>query len=314
MKLTKKLSLLAVAGITTVTLAGCGSQTIATFKGGSVTVQDFYDQEKRSQTAQTAVQQLLLTRVFEKQYGNLVTAKEVDSMYKSQQEGQYGNDTKAFEEALTTAGYTPATFKAYLKGNLSIQKGIESKITKTDLETAIKDAWVSFHPEVTAQIITATTQEEADSLHAAATADGADFATVAKDDSAATAQGQEVKFSSTTSESEIPTAVKEAAWKLKNGEISAVIKASSTDPQTYQTVDQFFIIKMVKQQAKGTDITKYKKELTEIAKTAKTQDAEFVKGVIADTLKKANVKITDKTFSDVLAQFAISSETSSAAK
>ena len=45
----------------------------------------------------------------------------------------------------------------------------------------------------------------------------------------------------------------------------------------------------------------------------KTSDASFQNKVIAAALEKANVKIKDKAFADILAQYATSSSSSSSA-
>lgn len=68
-----------------------------------------------------------------------------------------------------------------------------------------------------------------------------------------------MKFDSTTTT--VPAEVKEAAFKLKDGQVSDVI--TSTNASTYTT--EYYVVKMVKNQNKGNDMDKYKKELKEIA-------------------------------------------------
>lgn len=62
-----------------------------------------------------------------------------------------------------------------------------------------------------------------------------------------------MKFDSTTTT--VPAEVKEAAFKLKDGQVSDVI--TSTNASTYTT--EYYVVKMVKNQNKGNDMDKYKK-------------------------------------------------------
>ena len=140
--------------------------------------------------------------------------------------------------------------------------------------------------------------------------DGADFAKIAKEKSIATSnKGKDVKFDSTSSD--VPTEVKSAAFALKDGEISAE-PIAVTDASTYQT--SYYVVKMVKNQAKGNDMDKYKKTLKKIATDNKLNDSTFVTKTIGEELKKANVKIKDKTFADVLSTYIDATKTSSSSK
>ena len=120
---------------------------------------------------------------------------------------------------------------------------------------------------------------------------------------------KDVKFDSTSSD--VPTEVKSAAFALKDGEISAE-PIAVTDASTYQT--SYYVVKMVKTQAKGNDMDKYKKTLKKIATDNKLNDSTFVTKTIGEELKKANVKIKDKTFADVLSTYIDATKTSSSSK
>lgn len=67
-----------------------------------------------------------------------------------------------------------------------------------------------------------------------------------------------MKFDSTTTT--VPAEVKEAAFKLKDGQVSDVI--TSTNASTYTT--EYYVVKMVKNQTKATTWINTK-ELKEIA-------------------------------------------------
>ena len=87
--------------------------------------------------------------------------------------------------------------------------------------------------------------------------------------------------------------VKEAAFKLKDGEISDVI--TTTNPTSYAT--EYYVVKMVKNQNKGNDMDKYKDQLKDIATETKLSDNAFTTKVIGEELKDANVKIKDDALS-----------------
>lgn len=91
-----------------------------------------------------------------------------------------------------------------------------------------------------------------------------------------------------------------AASGLKEGDISEVV--SVLDPATYQ--NKFYIVKVTKKAEKASDWKKYKKRLKEIVLAEKTQNIDFQNKVIAKALDKANVKIKDQAFANILAQYA----------
>ena len=285
-------------------LSGCtnaGEKTAVSYKGGTISEQEVMDSLKKMQGADSTVQQLIVYQVFEDKYGDDVSAKEVDSQY-DQTKKQLGD---SFDSQLKTAGYTEETFKDSIKQSLAFQEGLKKHIKLTDEE--LKTAWKTFHPEVEAQIIQVTSENDAKDVKKAADK-GDDFSKLAKDKSTDTTtkeDGGKVKFDSTTTT--VPTEVKEAAFKLKDGQVSDVI--TSTNTSTYAT--EYYVVKMVKNQNKGNDMDKYKKELKEIATDTKLSDSTFRNKVIGEVLKDANVKIKDKDFENVLSTFTSDSSTAS---
>ena len=93
--------------------------------------------------------------------------------------------------------------------------------------------------------------------------------------------------------------MKEAAFKLKDGQVSDVISATNTT--SYST--DYYVVKMVKNQNKGDDMNKYKKQLESIARDTKESDQDLQKEIIAKVLKEENVKVTDDAFKNVLTPF-----------
>ncbi|HFQ4016680.1 TPA: peptidylprolyl isomerase [Enterococcus faecium] len=285
-------------------LSGCtnaGEKTAVSYKGGTISEQEVMDSLKKMQGADSAVQQLIVYQVFEDKYGDDVSTKEIDSQY-DQTKKQLGD---SFDSQLKSAGYTEQTFKDSIKQSLAFQEGLKKHIKLTDED--LKTAWESFHPEVEAQIIQVASEDDAKDVKKAADK-GDDFSKLAKDKSTDTTtkeDGGKVKFDSTTTT--VPAEVKEAAFKLKDGQVSDVI--TSTNASTYTT--EYYVVKMVKNQNKGNDMDKYKKELKEIATDTKLSDSTFQNKVIGEVLKDANVKIKDKDFENVLSIFTSDSSTAS---
>ena len=285
-------------------LSGCtnaGEKTAVSYKGGTISEQEVMDSLKKMQGADSAVQQLIVYQVFENKYGDDVSTKEIDSQY-DQTKKQLGD---SFDSQLKSAGYTEQTFKDSIKQSLAFQEGLKKHIKLTDED--LKTAWESFHPEVEAQIIQVASGDDAKDVKKAADK-GDDFSKLAKDKSTDTTtkeDGGKVKFDSTTTT--VPAEVKEAAFKLKDGQVSDVI--TSTNASTYTT--EYYVVKMVKNQNKGNDMDKYKKELKEIATDTKLSDSTFQNKVIGEVLKDANVKIKDKDFENVLSTFTSDSSTAS---
>lgn len=285
-------------------MSGCtnaGEKTAVSYKGGTISEQEVMDSLKKMQGADSAVQQLIVYQVFEDKYGDDVSTKEIDSQY-DQTKKQLGD---SFDSQLKSAGYTEQTFKDSIKQSLAFQEGLKKHIKLTDED--LKTAWESFHPEVEAQIIQVASEDDAKDVKKAADK-GDDFSKLAKDKSTDTTtkeDGGKVKFDSTTTT--VPAEVKEAAFKLKDGQVSDVI--TSTNASTYTT--EYYVVKMVKNQNKGNDMDKYKKELKEIATDTKLSDSTFQNKVIGEVLKDANVKIKDKDFENVLSTFTSDSSTAS---
>lgn len=301
----KKLILAAVSAMTVLGLAACsgGSQDIATMKGSTITVEDFYNQIKGESSSQTTVTNMIIYKVFEAKYGDKVSTKDIDAEFDRVKASAESQGYK-FDEYLTQAGYTTKSYKALIKQSLAFKKGLESHADVTDDD--IKTAWESFHPEVEAQIITVATEDEAKDIKAQLDKDG-DFTKIAKEKSTDTAtkeDGGKVKFDSTSTT--VPAAVQEAVFKLKDGEVSAPV--ATTDSTGYQTV--YYLVKMTKTSAKGNDLEPYKDQLKEIAQNTMVNDQTFVTKVVGEELTEANVKIKDDAFKDVLAGY-IQTENSS---
>ncbi|MCT0026366.1 peptidylprolyl isomerase PrsA [Lactococcus lactis] len=292
------------AGAALVTLSGCSSsdsasKDIITMKGDTIRVSDLYKEAKQfpSQPTNTLLQNLTFDKIFTKDFGKEVTDKDVSKKVKSIKD-QYGSQ---FSSALQQQGLTEASFTPYMRTQMLEQAAIDHEIKETQYTDAnLKKAWESYHPDVTAYVVSETSKDAATKAFDAAKKDDAGKASFEK-----TNAESKVTFNSTSTS--VPTEVQTAAFKLKNGEFSDVIE--STSSSTGAT--SYYIVEMVKTSEKGTDMNKYKKELQNVIKTEKEQDTTFVSGVIAKYLKKNNVTVKESAFASLFSQFTQTSSSSS---
>ncbi|BDH84492.1 peptidyl-prolyl cis-trans isomerase [Lactococcus lactis] len=292
------------AGAALVTLSGCSSsdsasKDIITMKGDTIRVSDLYKEAKQfpSQPTNTLLQNLTFDKIFTKDFGKEVTDKDVSKKVKSIKD-QYGSQ---FSSALQQQGLTEASFTPYMRTQMLEQAAIDHEIKETQYTDAnLKKAWESYHPDVTAYVVSETSKDAATKALDAAKKDDAGKASFEK-----TNAESKVTFNSTSTS--VPTEVQTAAFKMKNGEFSDVIE--STSSSTGAT--SYYIVEMVKTSEKGTDMNKYKKELQNVIKTEKEQDTTFVSGVIAKYLKKNNVTVKESAFASLFSQFTQTSSSSS---
>lgn len=307
----KKIITAAISAVTLLSLAACSSSAtddkIATMKGSTITVSDFYDKVKTSDESKQSVAQMIIYKVFTEAYGDKVTEKEINKEFNASKKSLGDN----FAAALKSSNMTEKSYKELIKQNLAFQKGMEAHVDLTDKD--IKTAWDNFHPEVEVQLMTAASEDDAKALLKEVKKDDADFAKIAKEndkntDTTYKEDGGTAKFDSQSSN--LSAAVQQAIYKLKDGEISDVITDTTYD-SSYQMVTTYYVVKMVKNTPKGNDMDKYKDELKEIATATYTQDSTFQNKVIGEELKKANVKIKDDTFADVLSTYIDAAESTS---
>lgn len=290
--------------VSAVTLAACSSQTstddkLVTMKGDTITVSDFYTQAKDTTAGQQAMLTLVLDRVFEDQYGDKVSDKEVTKAYNEQVDA-YGSN---FSAALTSAGMTEETYKQQIRVEKLIEYAVEQEAKKELTDANYKKAYDSYTPDTTVEVIKFDDEEKAKSTLEKAKADGADFAKIAKDNSTE----DKVEYTFDSSDTTLPTEVQDAAFKLNEGDVSDVINV--VDTTTYQP--SYYIVKTTKKSEKDADWKTYKKRLKETILNEKKSDTNFQNQVIAKALEKANVKIKDKSFSNILSNYNTTGSSSS---
>lgn len=304
--------------VSVLALSGCGKdkddEYVVSMKGGGITQEQYYNKIKTQQQSEQILQQMVLAKVANEEVGDKVSDKEVDKKYnelKKQAEQQAGGK-EAFEQQLKSMGQSEAALKKQVKDSLLYEEMLKAnvKVTDSDLKKAFKD----YHPEVEAQVIQVSEKSKAEKLQKEVAKNPSKFGEVAKKESAHDSKSKEGKVTFDSTSTTIPSAVQKEAWKMKDGQVSKVIKSSEQDPTTLQNVDSYYIIKMNKQQNKGNDYKKYEKELKDIVVQEEIQNPEFVQKTVQKAFKKENVKVNDKDLSSVLAQFTQSSSSSEESK
>lgn len=310
----KKRSLVAATSfglVALLALSGCGKDKdddyVVSMKGGGITQEQYYNKIKTQQQSEQILQQMVLAKVAENEVGDKVSDEDIDKQYdKLVKEAQkQAGGKEAFEQQLKAMGQSESSLKSAVKDQLLYQELLKSNVNVTDDE--MKKAFKNYHPEVEAQIIQVSEKSKAEKLLSEAKKSPKKFGELAKKNSAHDSKNDEgkVKFDSTSTT--IPASVQKASWKLKDGQISGVIKAEEQDPSTLQSVSSYYIVKMNKQQDKGNDYKKYEKELKDIVTNEEIQNPEFTQKTIKKAFNEANVKVDDKDLSNIFAQYMDSS-------
>ena len=233
-----------------------------------------------------------MSKDFAKEADDKALTKQVNTL-----KSQYGDQ---FSSMLQQSGLTNENLKAYLRTGMLEHAAIDDDIKKTQYTDAnLKKAWESYHPDVTAYVVSETSKDAATRALDAAKKDDAGKASFEKTNA-------ESKVTFNSASTSVPAEVQTAAFKLKNGEFSDVIE--STSSSTGAT--SYYIVEMVKTSEKGTDMNKYKKELQNVIKTEKESDTTYNNSVITKYLKKNNVEVKNKSFSSIFSQYSTSTSQS----
>lgn len=274
-------------------------------KGNTISVTEFYEEVKTNSNAQQVLLSMIISDVFEEQYGDKVSDKEVEEAYQKMAD-EYGD---SFAMALNSAGLTLDGYKKQIRTNKLVEYAVNQAAEKELTDENYKAAYDAYTPEVTARIIKLIDEAKAKEVLAAAQAEGADFAQLAKDNSTDTAtkeNGGEVKFDSTSTT--VPSQVQTAIFALDAGQVGASV-VSVVDMTTYTT--SYYVVKLESKTEKSAKWEDYKDTLKDIILKQKQKDANFVAGILKESLQKANVKVKDPAFQNLLSQYVTSDETAS---
>ena len=296
----KKLLAGAITLLSVATLAACSTSSqgadLISMKGDVITEHQFFEEVKNNPTAQQVLLNMTIQKVFEKQYGSEVSDKDVDDAVAEEQE-KYGD---SYQTVLARAGMTAESRKQQIRTSKLVEYAVKKAAEAELTDENYKKAYDEYTPEVTAQVIKLDSEDKAKEVLAKAKESGADFAQLAKDNSTdekTKANGGEITFDSASTE--LPAAVKKAAFALDVDGVSDVITAPGTQAYT----SNFYIVKLTKKSEKSANWEDYKEKLQSIILTQKQNDATFVQGVIGKELQAANIKVKDQTFQTIFTQY-----------
>ena len=290
----------AITLLSVATLAACSTSSqgadLISMKGDVITEHQFFEEVKNNPTAQQVLLNMTIQKVFEKQYGSEVSDKDVDDAVAEEQK-KYGD---SYQTVLARAGMTAESRKQQIRTSKLVEYAVKKAAEAELTDENYKKAYDEYTPEVTAQVIKLDSEEKAKEVLAKAKESGADFAQLAKDNSTdekTKANGGEITFDSASTE--LPAAVKKAAFALDVDGVSDVITAPGTQAYT----SNFYIVKLTKKSEKSANWEDYKEKLQSIILTQKQNDATFVQGVIGKELQAANIKVKDQTFQTIFTQY-----------
>ncbi len=247
---------------------------------------------KDTSNGKQVLQEMIVNKVLEKQYGDKVTKKAVDKQYNTYKD-QYGS---SFKDVLASNGMTEASLRKQIRSNLLLKEAVKDndKISSSDL----KKEWRSYQPKVTVAQILVSKKSTAEDVIKQLN-DGKDFAKLAKkystDSSSKNKGGKIAPFDDTNTT--LDSDFKNAAFKLDEGKYT-------TKP--VKTQYGYQVIKMIDKPAKGK-MSDHTKELW----NEDMSDSATLRKVITKVLKKGNVTIKDKDLKNVLDDYLGSSSSSS---
>ena len=254
----KKLLAGAITLLSVATLAACSTSSqgadLISMKGDVITEHQFFEEVKNNPTAQQVLLNMTIQKVFEKQYGSEVSDKDVDDAVAEEQK-KYGD---SYQTVLARAGMTAESRKQQIRTSKLVEYAVKKAAEAELTDENYKKAYEEYTPEVTAQIIRLDSEEKAKEVLAKAKESGADFTQLVKDnttDEKAKENGGEITFDSASTE--LPAAVKKAAFALNVDGISDVITAPGT--QAYS--NSFYIVKLTKKTEKSSNWEDYKENL-----------------------------------------------------
>lgn len=283
-----------------VPLAACGNKAVATTSGGKITESAYYSSLKSTSSGKQVLQQMILNKVLEKQYGDDVSKAAVTKEYNTYK-SQYGT---SFSTVLSQNSMTTSSLKEEIRSNLLLKEAVKdhTKIT----QKAINKQWKSFEPKVqTAEILVAkksTAQDIIDTLNSTSGNKLKAFNKLAKSKSTDTSNkstgGVVSAFDNT--DTSLASAYKKAAFKLKTGEYT-------TSP--VKTSSGYQVIYMIKNPGKGTE-KQHTADLKEQIITEDMSNSTKLHSVVTKVLKKGNVSIKDSDLKNILDDYLSTSSSS----
>ena len=295
----------ALALASTFALAACSngsSENVATTKYGNVTKDEFVTAMKDTVGEQT-LQRLVLTKVLEGSIEDAKSLKTAADEEVAKLVAQYGGEPGLLA-ALQQSGITSVdAYRQTLYLNKLMTEAVKkaANFSEEDIK-AYYDAW---EPKITVQhILIAAKSDASDEEKATAKAkaeeliqqlkDGADFAELAKANSADTGTAAKGGQIGPFKRSDMVTEFSTAAYDLKNvGDITET---------PVQTQFGYHIIKLVSKEEKKP-FDEMKEQMEKEMLDAKLKDSAYLHQTMVDLVKAADVKITDESLQNALKNF-----------
>ena len=282
-------------------LAACGNKAVATTSGGKITESEYYSSMKQTSNGKQVLQQMILDKVLEKQYGSKVLTSEVNSEYNAYKK-EYGS---SFSTVLSEEGLTAKSFKQQIRSNLLLKAAVRNYSTFSS--SALKKQWKKYEPKVqTAEILVGskeTAQSIIDTLNNTSGSKLKEFKKLAKSKSTDTTTKSNggVLSAFDNTDTSLPSAYRKAAFALKTGEYT-------TEP--VKTDNGYYVIYMIKHPAKG----KYSSHISDLKDQIVTQNlnnSTFLHNVVSKVLKKGDVSIKDSDLKNIMDDYLTSSSSTS---
>jgi foldase protein PrsA len=303
MTISKKLKLTSIALLSTFALAACSTgntdsdATVATGDGVEITNEEL-QAELKSTYGNATLQKLIMEEVFVDEVGS-DRAKELKEEATTEVEtliAQYG-DEETFTSVLASSGFSSRDdYEHQVYYYKLMSEAVSKYIEVTDEE--IQTAYDEYVPSFTVSHILVADEETANDLIAQLD-DGADFATLAKENSTDTASATNGgSLGEVNADSGLDETFYAAASDLAEGEYT-------TTP--VETDYGFHIIKMDEKPEKGS-LEEETDQLKESIISEKLTDSTLVAGLVSDIMVKHNVEISDEDLKTALDDVIITDE------
>ena len=289
------MGMLAVAS--TLALAACSNNqsAVATSKAGNVTQEEFYKALKTTSGEQT-LQRLVLQKVLENDAKDKKAIEEEVKKEVANQVTQYGGED-ALKAVLARSGFN--SVDAY-RETVYLNKLITAAVKKANKfsDEEIQKYYDSWEPRATAQHIligvaqNASDEEKAEDL-IKQLKDGADFDTLAKENSTDKTSAENGGKIGPFKRSDMVKEFADAAYGLKVGEITE---------EPVLTQYGYHVIKLVDKPEKGS-LSDVRSTLEDELLAEKLKDTATIHSVVSSLVKNADVKITDDTLKNALKDF-----------
>ncbi|WP_281164799.1 peptidylprolyl isomerase PrsA [Liquorilactobacillus sicerae] len=288
--------LLAAAGVILTLSLGACSKTVATTSGGKITESAYYDSMKKTSSGKQILEQMILDKVLEKDYGDKVSQKKVNNTYNTYKK-EYGS---SFSSLLSQNSMTKSSFKKSIRSSLLLKEAVKDHVKITNKK--LKKQWKEYQPKTTVAHILVSKKATAEKIITQLN-NGASFSKLAKKystDSSTKNKGGKLSAFDNTNTS-LASSFKKAAFNLKQGEYTKT---------PVKTSYGYHVIKSIKRPAKGKmsdHIAELKKQII----SDDMNDSTVLQSVISKVLKGGNVSIKDDDLKNILSSYLSSSSSSS---